>query len=105
MVFSDFWVGRIVKTTLFPKFGGPAQKWDKAGLGKGGAWWNPEPPFSPLTPSPLPFLPFLPPFPWPPPPKAKGKGGGGRGEEGGKWGERGGGLEEGLLGCPPPKIC
>jgi hypothetical protein len=30
-----------VKTTLVPKFGGPTQKWDRAGLGKGGVGWNP----------------------------------------------------------------
>jgi hypothetical protein len=37
MVFSDLWARRAVKTTLAPKFGGPAQKWGRAGLGKGGA--------------------------------------------------------------------
>jgi hypothetical protein len=36
MVFSDLWVGRAVKTTLTPKFGGPAQRWGRVGLGKGG---------------------------------------------------------------------
>jgi hypothetical protein len=50
MVFSDLWVRWAVKTTLAPKFGGPAQKWGRVGLGKGGIGWNPGPPFSPLTP-------------------------------------------------------
>jgi hypothetical protein len=36
MVFSNLWAGRAVKTTLAPKFGGPAQRWDRAGLGGGG---------------------------------------------------------------------
>jgi hypothetical protein len=108
MVFSDFWAGRAVKTTLAPKFGGLAQRWGRAGLGKGGAgWWNPGPPFPPLIPPPLP-PPFLLPSPL-----ALGEGrrkGGGRG--GGVSGGKGGpGLEEGVhglgpcttpsLGCPP----
>ena len=42
MVFSDYWVGRVVKTTLVPKFGGPAQKWSRAGLPKKGARENPK---------------------------------------------------------------
>jgi hypothetical protein len=37
MVFSDFWAGQAVKTTLVPKFGSPIQKWARAGLGGGGA--------------------------------------------------------------------
>jgi hypothetical protein len=40
MVFSDLWAGWAVKTTLAPKFGGPAQKWGRAGLGGGGAGPN-----------------------------------------------------------------
>jgi hypothetical protein len=62
MIFSDLWAGRAVKTTLAPKFGGPAQRWGRAGLGKGGAGWNPGPPFPPLTPPPL-LPPFLLPSP------------------------------------------
>jgi hypothetical protein len=84
MVFFNFWAGRAMKTILAPKFGGPAQRWDRAGLGKGGAGWNPRPPFPPLIPPPL--LPrFFLLFPL-------AFGGGGRGG-GGKWGE-----EEGLGG-------
>jgi hypothetical protein len=112
MVFSDFWARRAVKTTLAPKFGGPGQRWGRAGLGKGGAGWNPGPPFPPLTPPPLP-PPFLLPSSLASPPKAKGEGrrkGGGRG--GGVSGGKGGpGLEDGVhglgpcttpsLGCPP----
>jgi hypothetical protein len=37
MVFLDFWARRAVTTTLAPKFGGPTQKWGRAGLGRGGA--------------------------------------------------------------------
>jgi hypothetical protein len=48
MVSFDFWAGRVVTTTLSPKFGGLAQIWGRAGLGKGGAGWNPGPPFFPL---------------------------------------------------------
>jgi hypothetical protein len=94
MVFSDLWAGRAVKTTLAPKFGRPAQRWGRAGLGKGGARWNPGPPFPPLTPPP-----FLPPSPL--------ALGGGRWEEGGKkgrggkWGKEGPGLEEGVHGLGP----
>jgi hypothetical protein len=62
MVFFYLWVGWAVKTTLAPKFGGPVQRWGRAGLGKGGAGWNPGPPFPPLTPPPLP-PPFLSLFP------------------------------------------
>jgi hypothetical protein len=40
MVFSDLWAGRAMKTTLAPKFGGPVQRWGKAGLGKGGTMKN-----------------------------------------------------------------
>jgi hypothetical protein len=40
MVFSDLWAGRVVKTTLALKFGGPAQRWDRAGLKRGGAVVN-----------------------------------------------------------------
>jgi hypothetical protein len=58
MVFSDLWTRRAVKTILAPKFGSPAQRWGRAGLRKGGAGWNPGPPFPPLTPPPLP-PPFL----------------------------------------------
>jgi hypothetical protein len=36
-----------MKCTLRRKFGGPAQRWDRADLGKGGVGWNPGPPFSP----------------------------------------------------------
>jgi hypothetical protein len=64
MVFSDLWVGWVVKTTLAPKFGGPTQKWGRAGLRKGGAGWNLGPPSSHLSPPPLP-PPFLLPSPWP----------------------------------------
>jgi hypothetical protein len=64
MVFSDLWAGRAVKTTLAPKFGSVAQRWGRAGLGKGGTGWNPGPPFPPLNPPPLP-PPFLLPSPWP----------------------------------------
>jgi hypothetical protein len=60
MVFSDLWVGWVVKTTLAPKFGGPAQRWSRAGLGKGGAGWNLGPPCPHLSPSPS-----SPPSPWP----------------------------------------
>jgi hypothetical protein len=34
--FFFFWARRAVKTTIVPKFGSPAQKWGRAGLGKGG---------------------------------------------------------------------
>jgi hypothetical protein len=37
MVFLDLWVGRAVTTTLASKFGSPAQRWGRAGLGRGGA--------------------------------------------------------------------
>jgi hypothetical protein len=37
MVSFDLWVGWAVTTTLAPKFGGPAQRWGRAGLGRGGA--------------------------------------------------------------------
>jgi hypothetical protein len=100
-----------MKTTLAPKFGGHAQRWGRAGLGKRGVGWNPGPPiYPPLTP---------PPPPWPPSPKAKGKGGG-REEEGEKkgrgckWGEGGGAWKRGCMGwvhapppplAAPPKIC
>jgi hypothetical protein len=40
MVFSDFWAGRAVTTTLSPKFRGPTQRWGRAGLGEGGAVEN-----------------------------------------------------------------
>jgi hypothetical protein len=65
MVFYYFWAGRAVKTILAPKFGGPVQKWSRAGLGNGGVGGNPGSPFLPLTPPP-----FSPPFllsPLPPP--------------------------------------
>jgi hypothetical protein len=122
MVFSDFWARRAVKTTLAPKFGGPGQRWGRAGLGKGGAGWNPGPPFPPLTPPPLP-PPFLLPSSPLPPPFLLGLGGGGQGAPATCRGSRGGrgggvsggkgspGLEEGVhglgpcttpsLGCPP----
>jgi hypothetical protein len=95
MVFSDLWAGWATKTTLAPKFGGPAQRWGRVGLVKGGAGWNPGPPFPPLTPPPLPPPFFLLPL---------GLGGGrprgarhlpwwhGRKGRGGKWGEGGPGL-------------
>jgi hypothetical protein len=99
MVFSYFWVGWVVKTTLAPKFGSLVQKWGRAGFGKGGAWWNPGPPFSPLT-----SLLFLPPSSSPlppPPPKAKGKGR----RKGGRAWRRGmhglGPCTTPSLGCPP----
>jgi hypothetical protein len=112
MIFSDLWAGRAVKTTLAPKFGGPAQRWGRAGLGKEGAGWNPGPPFPPLTPLPLPppssSLP-----PCPPPPKAKGEGR----RKGGRRGGGGRGARAWRRGCmgwvhgpppplaAPPKIC
>jgi hypothetical protein len=43
MVFKKNLAGRAVKTILAPKFGDPTQRWDRAGLGKGGAGWNPRP--------------------------------------------------------------
>jgi hypothetical protein len=116
MVFSDLWAGQAVKTTLAPKFGGPAQRWDRAGLGKGGAGWNPGPPFRPRLAG-RPVRPRGPPRRqgrWRAPlglplPRPRGKGGGrGGGVSGGKGGP---GLEEGVhglgpcttpsLGCPP----
>jgi hypothetical protein len=88
MVFSDLWAGRAVKTTLAPKFGGPAQRWAGLALEKEGQGGIPGPPSSPL-----------------PPPFPLGPGGGGRGAlpaatagggrplgRGGKWGEGGPGL-------------
>jgi hypothetical protein len=90
MVFSDLWAGRAVKTTLAPKFGGPAQRWGKAGLGKGGAGWNPGPSFPRLTP-PSPSSPLPPPFPLGLP-ASKAKGEGRRKGRGDKWGEGGPGL-------------
>jgi hypothetical protein len=59
MIFSNLWAGRAVTTTLSPKFGGPAQRWGRASLGKGGAGWNPGPP-SPHLPPPPPLPPPLP---------------------------------------------
>jgi hypothetical protein len=91
MVFSDLWTGRAVKTTLAPKFGGPTQRWGRAGLGKGGVGWNPGPPFPPLTS--LPPLSSPSPWPW--------GGGGGRGEEGGG-GLGGGGAWVGSMHHPLP---
>jgi hypothetical protein len=102
-----------VKTTVAPKFGSLAQRWGRAGLGKGRAGWNPGPPFPPLIPPPptplrlagwpvRPAGPSLPPWqvmPTPPRPR-------GREEEGGLsggmegWGE-GGDLEEGVHGLGP----
>jgi hypothetical protein len=95
MVFSDLWAGRAVKTTLTPKFGGPAQKWGRVGLGKGGIGWNPRPPFPPLTP--------------PPPPlrlRGREEEGGRKGREGVSGGKRGG-LGGGCMGwvhAPPPPL-
>jgi hypothetical protein len=88
-----------MKTTLAPKFSGPTQRRSRAGLGKGGAGWNPRPrqagrPVKPQGPpcchgrwhAPLGF----------PSPKAKGKGGG-----------RGGVWRRGCMGwihAPPPLL-
>jgi hypothetical protein len=37
MVSFELWVGQAVKHTLGQKFGGPAQRWGRVGLEKGGA--------------------------------------------------------------------
>jgi hypothetical protein len=37
MVFLNLWAGRAVNSTLASKFGGPAQRWGRTGLRKGGA--------------------------------------------------------------------
>jgi hypothetical protein len=100
-----------VKTTLAPKFGGPAQRWGRAGLRKGGARWNLGPPIPPLIPPPLPpsfLLPSL--WSWGGEARGREEEGGGRG--GGVSGGKGGGAWRrgvyGLgpcttpsLGCPP----
>jgi hypothetical protein len=87
MVSFDFWTRQAVTTILSPQFGGPAQIWGRAGLGKGGAGWNPRPPFSPPLFSPLQGL--------------GGKGGGKRGGKGGGMSGWVGSLPRPLPWLPP----
>jgi hypothetical protein len=46
--FFNLWVGRVVNFTLASKFGSPAQRWDRVGLGKGGTVESWAPTYSPL---------------------------------------------------------
>jgi hypothetical protein len=40
MVFLNFWTGQVVNSILASKFGGPVQRWGRAGLEEGGAGSN-----------------------------------------------------------------
>jgi hypothetical protein len=122
MVFSNLWAGRAVKTTLAPKFGDLAERWGRAGLGKGGTRWNLWPPFPPTYPPPplavaggatcQAVWPSLLPWhvagaPWPPPSQGQGEGRRKEGRRGGgvsvgEGGLRGGGTWVGSMHHPLP---